>query len=228
MCGIFGSKDYKRYIALYAKNKKRGNFSYGGMFIDNKLHAVVKTKGTFSFTGKPAIELKNKKPMPLSSFKNYLGHTQAPTSSQRQYDHKTTHPFNEKDWYVAHNGVLTNHEELRKQLKKYRSVNEVDSSVIPALIYSFCNKSTKEVQCICNALSLLKGTFGLWIYNSSSGNVYLARSGSTVYADYITNDFSSTPFSKFKPLDEGTLFLQTVEGLTSVGEFKPNSPFFTA
>ena len=129
---------------------------------------------------------------------------------------------------MTHNGVLTNHEELRKQLKKYRSVNEVDSSVIPALIYSFCNKSTKEVQCICNALSLLKGTFGLWIYNSSSGNVYLARSGSTVYADYITNDFSSTPFDKFKPLDEGTLFLQTVEGLTSVGEFKPNSPFFTA
>lgn len=227
MCGIFGSKDYKKYVALYKKNKKRGSFSFGGMFIDNKLHAVVKTQGTFNFSGKPALQLKNNKSMPLSNFKNYLGHTQAPTSSQRKYNHTTTHPFNEKEWYVAHNGVLTNHNELRKQLKKYKSVNEVDSSVIPALIHSVCEKSKKEVECICTALSLLKGTFGLWIYNSKTGNTYLARSGSTLYANYITNDFSSIPFEKFKPLEEGTLFLQTVEGLTSVGEFVPNSPFFT-
>jgi glucosamine 6-phosphate synthetase-like amidotransferase/phosphosugar isomerase protein len=228
MCGIFGSTDYKRYVALYNKNKKRGSFSYGGLFIDNKLHALIKTKGTFDFKGNLELEIQGKKTKPLNSFQNYLGHTQAPTSAMREYTHKTTHPFSNLNWYVAHNGVLSNFPELKKKLKKYKSVNQVDSSAIPALITSYCSVSKKEVDCICKALTKLKGTFGLWIYSSKTGHVYLARSGSTLYADFITNDFSSLPQAGFNPLQEGILYLQTVEGLTSVGTFKPNSPFYTA
>ena len=68
----------------------------------------------------------------------------------------------------------------------------------------------------------------LWILNSKTNNVYLARSGSTIFADFLTNNFSSVKYSDYKPLEEGVLYLQTVEGLTSVGKFKSNSPFFTA
>lgn len=230
MCGIFGSQSYKRYMDLYTKNKKRGTFSYGGLFIDNGIRAVVKTKGTFTFTKDLELEIQDKDTKPFDSFKNYLGHTQAPTSAMREYSHKTTHPFNNQNWYVAHNGVLTNYEALKKKLKRCKTVNEVDTSVIPATISAYCwrNNPIKEVDCICKSLSDLKGTFGLWIYSSKSGHVYLARSGSTVYADFITNDFSSIPYGDFKPLEEGTLYQQTVEGLTSVGTFKSNSPFFTA
>jgi glucosamine 6-phosphate synthetase-like amidotransferase/phosphosugar isomerase protein len=228
MCGIFGSSDYTRYIKLYDQNKKRGNFSYGGLFIDTKIHAIVRTKGTFNFKGKLSIELKGNKTKPLNSFRNYLGHTQAPTSSKREYTHQTTHPFNEKQWYIAHNGVLTNHNILRKDLKKFKCVNEVDTSVIPPLVCIHIAKAKNEVKGICKALSLLQGTFGLWIYNDKSNSVYLARSGSTLYANYLTNDFSSIRATGFNSLEEGTLYLQTVEGLTAVGDFKTNSPFFSS
>lgn len=227
MCGIFGSSDYSRYVKLYDQNKKRGNFSYGGLFIDTKIHAIVKTQGTFNFKGKLSIEMKGKTTKPLNSFKNYLGHTQAPTSSKREYSHKTTHPFSEKQWYIAHNGVLSNHNTLRKGLKKFKSINEVDTSVIPPLVYMHTAKSKNEVKGICEALSLLEGTFGLWIYNDRSNSVYLARSGSTLYANYLTNDFSSIIATGLKSLEEGILYLQTVEGLTAVGDFKTNSPFFS-
>ena len=107
------------------------------------------------------------------------------------------------------------------------SCNGVDSSLIPALIDQFSRKSKDESKAICSALSLLKGNFGVWIFNSKNHNTYLSRSGSTLFADFLTNDFSSSKFSKYKALDEGVLYLQTQEGLTSVGEFKSNSPFYT-
>jgi glucosamine 6-phosphate synthetase-like amidotransferase/phosphosugar isomerase protein len=156
----------------------------------------------------------------------YLGHTQAPTSSVRDFQPETSHPFVCGTWVIAHNGVLTNDKALKKTLKKGIMYNEVDSSVIPALLSQETDTNQDEVSALCNVLSKLEGTFGLWIYNKLSNNVYLARSGSTIYADFLTNSFSSLPYKKFKSLDEGVLYLMTKEGLTSVGGFQNNSPFF--
>lgn len=227
MCGIFGSKDYKTYIKLYAKNKDRGAFAYGSVMTDNEIHACIKTPGTFKLTEKLYLHLKNNKKKDFKDFKNYLGHSQAPTSSARKYSHDTSHPFNCGSWYVAHNGVLSNEKELRPLLKKYKSINAVDTSLIPALIDHYSKIENNEHKAICIALSQLKGNFGLWILNGKTNHVYLARSGSTLYADFISNDFSSVKYNDYKPLEEGVLYLQTVEGLTSVCTFKTHSPFFT-
>jgi len=215
-------------MKLYAKNRVRGDFAYGSLMLDSKLHATIKSAGIFKLNEKLYISLKNNKKKFFNDFKNYLGHSQAPTSSARKYSHDTSHPFNTSKWYVAHNGVLSNEKQLRQILKNYKSVNEVDSSLIPALI-DYCSKTEKnEAKAICTALSMLEGNFGLWILNSKNNNVYLARSGSTLFADFLTNNFSSAKHSDYKPLEEGVLYLQTVEGLTSVGSFSSNSPFFTA
>ncbi|NBP02027.1 MAG: hypothetical protein EBU90_18235 [Proteobacteria bacterium] len=228
MCGIFGSKDYNTYIKLYAKNRSRGDFSYGSIMYDNKMHAVIKSKGSFKLTSKLHLALKNNKKKLFTDFNNYLGHSQAPTSSERKYNHDTTHPFHTNGIYVAHNGVISNEDNIRNLVKKYKTINTVDSSLIPALIDLSKKTEKNEAKAICNALSMLEGNFGLWILASKNNNsVYLARSGSTMYADFLTNDFSSVKFNDFKALEEGVLYLQTVEGLTSVGEFKTNSPFFT-
>lgn len=228
MCGIFGSKSYKTYIKLYAKNRARGDFSYGSIMYDNKLHAVIKSKGAFKLTEKLHLSLKNNKKKNFTDFHNYLGHSQAPTSSERKYSHDTTHPFNTNSIYVAHNGVISNENEIRAIVKKYKTINSVDTSLIPALIDHFKKSDDNEANAICNALSLLKGNFGLWVLSSKNNNsVYLARSGSTLFADFLTNDFSSVKYGDFKSLEEGILYLQTIEGLTSVGEFKTNSPFYT-
>jgi glucosamine 6-phosphate synthetase-like amidotransferase/phosphosugar isomerase protein len=228
MCGIFGSNNYNTYMKLYTKNRARGDFAYGSMMVDGELHATVKSAGVFKLTEKLYIALKHNKRKDFSDFKNYLGHSQAPTSSARKYTHDTAHPFNTGKWYVAHNGVLSNEKELRSLLKKYKDINEVDSSLIPALI-DHCSKTEKnEAKAICNALSMLKGTFGVWIINSKNNHVYLARSGSTLFADFLTNNFTSVKHNDYKSLEEGILYLQTIEGLTSVGSFTPNSPFFVA
>lgn len=226
MCGIFGSNDFERYVKLYDQNKKRGTFSYGGLFSDNKLHAIIKTPGIIKLSSRLQLKYKKTK-KDISDFNLFLGHTQAPTSAKRKATPDTIHPFVCGSWNVAHNGVLTNDKQLKKGLAK-SYYNEVDSSVIPGMLH-VCEKTTKshrEIFCICNVLSKLEGTFGLWIYNGVTKNTYLARSGSTLYANLLTNDFSSLPNKEFEELKEGVLYLLTNEGITSVGEFKPNSPFF--
>ena len=194
--------------------------------IGSQVHAVLKTPGVANLNKKLVIEY-GKKRRSITNFDMFLGHTQAPTSEKRNFSPSTSHPFQCKEWLIAHNGVLSNDKELKKLIKDKKSYNTVDSSVIPPLINIKVKEAGDEVAGICNALSLLKGTFGVWIYNQKTGNIFVARSGSTVFANFLTNDFSSLKEKDFVQLEEGVLYLLTKEGITSVGIFKTNSPFFS-
>jgi glucosamine--fructose-6-phosphate aminotransferase (isomerizing) len=187
----------------------------------------LKSPGTATLTKKIVIEY-GKKRRNITDFNYFLGHTQAPTSSQRAFSPTTSHPFQFKDWLIAHNGVLTNHKELKQLIANKKSYNVVDSSIIAPLLDMHLKKHGDEILSIIKTLSLLKGTFGLWIYNQKSGNIYIARSGSTLYADFLNNEFSSlpNPDNGFVEVEQGLLYLLTKEGITSVGKFATNSPFF--
>jgi glucosamine 6-phosphate synthetase-like amidotransferase/phosphosugar isomerase protein len=225
MCGIFTASNFNRYIKLYNKNKERGNFAYGALFLSHSYDAAMKVEGTVELAKNMIINNRDVQMKP-SDFYYYMGHTQAPTSSKRIFDDNTSHPFSHGLWIVAHNGVLTNDVKLKSKIKNKTSFNEVDSSIIPALLEQYSEETTNEVNVICKVLSMLEGTFGLWIYNKETHNVYIARSGSTLYANVLENTISSLPDDDLKLLEEGVLYLVTSEGLTSVGGFTNNSPFF--
>ena len=225
MCGIFTSSDFSKYMKLYNKNKERGTFAYGALFLSYKYDAAMKARGTVELSKNMIINNIDIQMKP-SDFYYFMGHTQAPTSSQREFDELTSHPFTYGSWVVAHNGVLTNDSKLKAKIRNKESFNEVDSSVIPALLEQYSEEIVNEVDVICKVLSKLEGTFGLWIYNKDTHNVYIARSGSTLYANILDNTVSSLPDDELTPLEEGVLYLVTPEGLTSVGGFTNNSPFF--
>lgn len=214
-------------MKLYKENKKRGTFSYGGLLIGKRLHAILKTPGVANLTNKLVIEY-GKKRKNITDFEFYLGHTQAPTSSKRDFSPKTSHPFQYRDWIIAHNGVLTNDKDLKKIIIDKKAFNVVDSSVIAPLLQKYTQETGDEIIAIKKTCSLLKGTFGLWMYNQKTNSIYLARSGSTVYADFLNNMFSSIKIDNFVSLEEGLIYLLTSEGITSVGKFTTNSPFFSS
>jgi len=194
--------------------------------VGKRLHAILKTPGVAQLSNKLIITY-GKKKKNITDFSYYLGHTQAPTSAQRKFSPTTSHPFQYKDWLIAHNGVLTNDKQLKTLVSDKNAFNVVDSSVIPVLLHMNEKSIKDEVAGIVRTLTQLQGTFGLWMYNQKSGNIYIARSGSTLYADFINNEFSSLPEPEYVALEEGLLYLLTKEGITSVGKFIPNSPFFT-
>ena len=234
MCGLFGnlSGDYKQFMKLYQKNRERGDFAFGAFMThikksDDITSIILRTEGEFTMPGNYEITMFDQVYTP-DNFRTLLGHTQAPTSAKRSYSRETSHPFECGDWVVAHNGVLTNDRILAKKLHNQSSYNEVDSSVIPAMFseHSSARAVKDDVETICNCLSQIEGTLGLWIYNYTSRSIYLARSGSTLFCNHLTNEFSSTREPKMEELAEGTLYQLTVEGCTAVGKFRSNSPFF--
>ena len=108
MCGIFGSFKHTNYEVLYDFNKQRGNFSYGHLFAkrkDGSMH-IKKVEGVVDLDLMESLQED-------TDYDIFLGHTQAPTSSERDFSPQTSHPFECGNWIVAHNGVLSNFEQPR-------------------------------------------------------------------------------------------------------------------
>jgi len=217
MCGIFGSLDFTTYDRLFTANRVRGNFASGSLYVGDDEIYLRKDGSEYTTDGEHfRCNLFNKN--------MFLGHTQAPTSSQRDWAAHTTHPFESEEWIVAHNGILENYEELKDRwLPKHD--NPVDSSIIPALLDM--QYVGDEIYCIAEVMGMLKGTFACWIYSNRSRTVYLVRSGSTLFCNMENCVFSSISVDDcYVPADENVIYQLTKEGITSVGKFEADSPFF--
>ena len=207
MCAIFGSKDKETFIKLYNLNKQRGISAHHVRVLDYKNREV----GSWTMEG----QMNDAR---LPDGKYYIGHCQAPTTENQKYDKDTTHPFRYQSYEVCHNGIITNVKQLVKSyklenFKKYK----VDSSIIPELCYEIGPRAACE---------LLEGTFSLLIYNTKTYELFLARSGSTLFYN-DQGDFSSTEFDGSKEFPEGKLASVSVDGIeTEYTHFETHSPFF--
>jgi len=212
MCGIFGSNNIKTFRELCTKNSERGNFVRsvtmlfpGGM--KNDIRVSTKYEQDFN---------KHIEENPFCIY--YLGHVQSPTSSIREFNIETSHPFNLKNKYIAHNGVLSNHEELIQEYNLNIKC-KVDSNVILPLI---------EKIGFNDAISALQGTFGCWYYDTDHAELRIFRSGSTLFSN--GGDFSSIQVSdEYKDITEGTVLIYNFTNNTfnKEEEFELNmTPFF--
>jgi glutamine phosphoribosylpyrophosphate amidotransferase len=212
MCGIFGSNNIKTFRELYTKNSERGNFVRsvtmlfpGGM--KNDIRVSTKYEQDFD---------KHIEENPFCIY--YLGHVQSPTSNVRDFNIETSHPFSFKNRYIAHNGVLSNHEELIQEYNLDIKC-KVDSNVILPLI---------EKIGFNDAISALQGTFGCWYYDTDHAELRIFRSGSTLFSN--GGDFSSIQVSdEYKDITEGTVLIYNFTNNTfnKEEEFELNmTPFF--
>jgi len=225
MCGIFGSNDLEKYKTLYKLNKDRGSFAYGSLYTYSESRPLVQ-KGAVSEIPPSNVD--------VSECTFYLGHTQGPTSAQREFDPETSHPFNHLNWSVAHNGVLSNSKLLAK---KYNVYNPVDTAVIPVMIWNkfvelydpdvwVWEREHRAIKLVCEEL---EGTFSCWIHNRDTNNTYLVRCGSTLFAG--EREFSSAQADGMTPLDDGCVYRlhhqdDRMGWLENVEEFNTKSPFF--
>jgi len=216
MCAIYGAVTRKDYLKLKDANKERGSFCSSTLMVNQEqfeVHKVPTTAKDYSFPRRPKYDI-------------FLGHSQAPTSSKRIFTPKTSHPFHYENWFVAHYGVLTNFKELKEEFSPEWE-NPVDSSIIPFLLSVAEDHSENPEQAILSTLPMLRGTFGLWMWDANTKITYLAKCGVTLYARFLENMFSSVKFSDLEPLEDGVLYQLTPEGITSIGIFDCDSPFFT-
>ena len=224
MCGIYLSSSLPMFEILEIANKQRGNFSTGIFHAYRSAnYGIKKYEGGIDW---------NEVKLPHGDAGDfiYLGHNQAPTSSAREWNEYTSHPFIAGDWIVAHNGIITNYNELIDEYIPCHT-NPVDSSIIPTLLDEFeynhgpCEDSESEIQNILYAIEKLKGTFAVWIVNIKTMNVYIARQGSTLF--YKDDNVSSIKGNGYEELKEGVLYGYTSEGIVELDNFIHDSPFLT-
>lgn len=207
------------FEVLYEANKERGNFASSIVTIGGNIQYIYKTEGTYDLD----------RILYSESVQYYTGHVQAPTSSQREWQFETSHPFESEYWLVTHNGVLTNENEIRQ---KYLPLidNPVDTALIVNLIQYFefqdDDDSRDPVRYIKSALEIIKGTFALCMIDCESSDVYIARCGSTLFYNR-RGEYSSKPGKGFTEVPEGVIYKlnKQTKRWNKVSKFKVESPF---
>ena len=219
MCGIFGAKKFTQFEELYDKNKERGNFSHGFFFTKPDGSMFIR-KGSGEYSTEDERVWGHD-----AEYSTFLGHTQAPTSSTRNFKPTTSHPFEYGSFIVAHNGVLENHLNLAEEYDFDRGDIKVDSQIIPRLLdYMYVGDDVLAIKETCN---VLKGIFACWIYSKHTSQIFVVRSGCTLFTNKNKTVFSSILTNTIdQELPEGKILCFTPEGLTEVGEFNSDCPFF--
>tara|TARA_R110000787_G_scaffold125445_2_gene236577 strand:+ start:198 stop:875 length:678 start_codon:yes stop_codon:yes gene_type:complete len=222
MCAIFGGVKPSIFEILYEANKQRGTFASSVVGLTENDQHVFKKSGGIDFDKFNYID----------DTLYYLGHVQAPTSAKRTWLYGTSHPFESLSWLVSHNGVLTNHDKLKRRYCSFLE-NPVDTAVIVHLLEYFTQlaiakeKKIKPVKIIKNTLKLLEGTYALSILDCNSNDVYLARSGSILHYSKAGGYYSSMPGSNLNPVPEGTILKlnKKTKKWNKAGTFDFVSPF---
>jgi len=213
MCGISGSKNKDKAFELYKINLNRGYYSSGALVLDShSLYHSYKVLGLFD---RP-VDVPNEA---LVEAQYFLYHSRGPTVETKNFVPVDNHPFFYGNWIVAHNGIISNFKDLSKKYFPEDDLSRsTDSCIIPRIF--------ETQNSISEALQLLRGTFAIWAYNSVTKKIYLARSGSTLFAN-DAGDFSSTEFENSKSLNEGMIYtIDNYNCLISNGRFKYKSPYF--
>jgi len=123
----------------------------------------------------------------LDSVHTFLVHTRQQTDGDPAYN-ENNHPFNTKDFILAHNGVVNLDKEQESKFKLREDI-ECDSYLIVALIQHFYdkNKGKSVVKAIEEMSKYITGTYACWLYDKRHKDVYLFRNfcqNPTIYYFY--------------------------------------------
>jgi tRNA(Ile)-lysidine synthase TilS/MesJ len=192
MCGIFGqisknSVNKKNLLMLAKHSKQRGIDSSGLIHFQNSKYQVDRADID--------IEKLLTKVDPYNS-NIVLGHSRLITNGLND-----NQPVIKKNLCVIHNGIITNEEEIWKNLKIKKEL-DIDSEVIVA-IASEHFKNRKPISDLSNKiLNLCKGIVACALFVPEHGKIILFSNNGSLYTGVIDNDiyFASEKYalSQFK------------------------------
>jgi glucosamine 6-phosphate synthetase-like amidotransferase/phosphosugar isomerase protein len=149
--------------------------------------------GKYSYKEKGLFNTKNVKKTLLYQDNFLIGHNRFTTKGHHK-NNKNNHPFNINDFYLVHNGIISNHNELMEKYNLFNTI-ETDSFIIISLINKFFNKYEKKkpnrehnlLSSIKKTCELLEGSFSVFFYDRVLNNIYYFKDGSTHFYAY-SND----------------------------------------
>ncbi|MBR9700519.1 glutamine--fructose-6-phosphate transaminase (isomerizing) [Candidatus Woesearchaeota archaeon] len=168
MCGIIGhsGEGLAKVEAGLKSLEYRGYDSWGVAWNDNDKIRIRKQTGKISEADS------------LSGSSQYsIGHTRWATHGS--VTNENAHPHSSERVAIVHNGIIENHESLRKDLVKKGHIfsSETDSETIPHLIERFLDTNEPQ-EAFRQAMMLLEGSFAVVAMIEGYDAILFARKGS--------------------------------------------------
>jgi len=241
MCGICGvykdsgltEKDGIDFEEIFVRCESRGRDAFGYYTYPKK--ELYKQKGCISEF------LKGQR---LSTVfmgnKVVMAHTRQSTTGPEEYN-PNNHPFETKDFVLAHNGCIWNDDNIREK-HKFDTDIKTDSVVILKLIQEKYDGHGNVAKAIVETAEEISGSFACWLMCKKTGSVYLFRHNNPIYAAYSSQRkmfFVGSQFEFFNgmtaemeevkgfiksldyaPIEEGVVYRLTKQGIEPVGKFK--------
>lgn len=193
MCGIVGVVGSQNSVKIIVEGLKkleyRGYDSAGIAVLQNKRFKSVKEEGKIV-----VLENSLKKNKLESSIA--IGHTRWATHGKPSREN--AHPHASKNICVVHNGIIENHQELRKSLEKSGSkfVSETDTEVVPHLIERNFEKTKDAKKSLIETAKEIQGSFALAvIFAENDDLIAVAKRSSPLIigvgegVNYIASDY---------------------------------------
>lgn len=178
MCGIVGAAARREVTEILIEGLRRleyRGYDSAGIAVINEQGALTNLKRV----GKVAVLADSQELTPLSGHTG-IAHTRWATHGQPSEEN--AHPHLSSDTIaLVHNGIIENHEQLRKQLKEqgYPFLSQTDTETIVHLIHAELATGKDLVAAVKAAVKKLEGAFGLAVISKAEPEkIICARSGS--------------------------------------------------
>lgn len=184
MCGIvgfIGNINSKEIIDKLKIVEYRGYDSAGIAIKTNNDIEIIKSVG----------EIKNleEKIKPCNA-KMGIAHTRWATHGKVSIENAHPHKSFLGNWFVVHNGIIENYNELKKQLHDTYYYSQTDTEIIPNLL----EKNECNIQNFINCCNKLSGSFALACINKYQDKLFIAKNKSPLYvcsgknANWVASD----------------------------------------
>jgi len=173
MCGIvgyIGSREAKPIILEGLRRLEYRGYDSAGLAVRyNGRISVCREVGKLETLGTLLVE----QPLPGTIG---IGHTRWATHGAPSQRNAHPHKSENGDVVVVHNGIVENHQELRRALKAEGIVfeSDTDTEVIPHLIKRYLDTRADLVDATRRALNLLKGAHGIVVMSTHEPDQLIA------------------------------------------------------
>jgi len=213
MCGIVGAVAERDVVAVLLEGLKR--LEYRGY--DSAGIAVINQKGQLEkqrAVGKvnELVEIIEKNPL---SGKTGIAHTRWATHGKPI--EKNAHPLSSSDNHIAvvHNGIIENHEILRKELiaAGYQFISDTDTEIVAHLLHHLLKTHSQKInftQVFQQAVKRLEGAFALLVIDTNNPDkLYAVRQGSPLVIGLgIGENFLGSDTLALMPVAQRFIYLE--------------------
>jgi glucosamine--fructose-6-phosphate aminotransferase (isomerizing) len=207
MCGIVGAISSRNVTKILVEGLRRleyRGYDSAGLAIiqDNKLE-IRKEQGK-------VVNLENS--LAAQPAKGSIGIAHTRWATHGKPTQQNAHPHHSDKIAVVHNGIIENHEALKKELQNngYQFISETDTEVIAHLVNQFIKVGDKLIDAVKKTIDRLEGAYALAVIDADDPKrIIVTREGSPLVIGVgIDENFIASDQLALRQVTDRFIYLQ--------------------